>query len=485
MIGITSYGAYIPRYRLNRMMIYNAIGWMASGNISLSKGEKAVAGFDEDSVTMAVGAGIDALKGLNRENFDAVNFASTCMPFKERLNAGIIKEALGLKDQIAVSDFSSGIKAGTTAVLHAIDAVTSGRSKNTLVCASDIRLGKPGSAQEMIFGDAAAALTIGSENVIAECIGSYCTAHDFVDHYRGEFAKFDRQWEDRWIRDSGITQLIPEAINGFLESNNMQIGDFSKVVYPCHYAAARRQLNKQFGIAPEAEQNNLQTEIGESGTSHAVLMLVKALEEAKPGDKILVVSFGSGCDVLAFQVTDQITNLSPRNGVSKALANRTELDNYTKYLVWRDILPAEKGLRSEEDLWTRWSALWRKRKEVLGLFGSKCTKCGTVQYPPQRICINAECGATDEMEAYQFSDKKGYISSYTGDNLAPSVNPPAVYGQIEFEGGGKYMFDLTDCDMDSLDTGMPVAMSFRRRYHDAKRDISGYFWKAVPQLEEN
>jgi len=159
------------------------------------------------------------------------------------------------------------------------------------------------------------------------------------------------------------------------------------------------------------------------------------------------------------------------------------LDNYEKYLVWRNILPGTQGLRSEEDLWTRWSLLWRKRKAVLGLWGSKCQKCGTVQYPPQRICVNPECGAVDEAENYRFSDKIGHILSFTGDTLAASYNPPSIYGQIEFEGGGRYLFDFTDCDLDSLHVGMPVRMSFRRKYYDAKRNIVGYFWKAVPMKE--
>ena len=87
------------------------------------------------------------------------------------------------------------------------------------------------------------------------------------------------------------------------------------------------------------------------------------------------------------------------------------------------------------------------------------------------------------MEEYLFSDKIGRIASYTGDMLAASYNPPAIYGQIEFEEGGKYMFDLTDCDLEELKTGMAVSMSFRKKYYDQKRDISGYFWKAVPARE--
>ena len=151
-----------------------------------------------------------------------------------------------------------------------------------------------------------------------------------------------------------------------------------------------------------------------------------------------------------------------------------------RYLVWRDILPADRGLRAEEDLWTRWSLLWRKRKEVLGLWGSRCLGCGTPQYPAQRVCVNPACALVDRMEPYRFSDRTGRIASYTGDHLAASHDPPAVYGQVVFDGGGKYMFDFTDCRLEDLTVGLPVRMSFRRKYFDPRRDISGYFWKAIP-----
>jgi len=143
--------------------------------------------------------------------------------------------------------------------------------------------------------------------------------YDFVDHYRGEFAKFDRQWEDRWIRDLGFDQLVPEAVKGLLDKYRQEISDFSKVVYPCHYPAARKKLNKLMGISPELVQKNLQAEIGETGTPHSLVMLISALEEAKPGDKILVVSFGSGCDALYFEVTKEIENPVVRNGISGCL----------------------------------------------------------------------------------------------------------------------------------------------------------------------
>jgi len=484
MAGICTYGGYVPRYRLNRGLIYQAMGWMNPANIANAGGEKSVANFDEDALTMAVAAGIDALRGVDRTKVQGLYFASTTMPYKERLNAGIISAALGLNDQIRAADFSGGIKCGTTALLSALEGVESGRVDNVVVTAADCRLGRPASAQELIFGDGAASVTVGTDNVIAEFKDAYSVTYDFVDHFRGEFAKYDRQWEDRWIRDLGFMQILPEAVEGLLAKTGLKITDFSKVVYPCHYGAARKGLNKKLGIAPEADQDNLQQQVGETGSAHALLMLVAALENASPGDKILLVSFGSGCDAMFLEVTENIKNLPKRYGLSGSLENRAELDNYTKYLVWRDILPGDRGLRSEEDLWTRWSQLWRKRKEVLGLWGTQCQKCGTLQYPTQRVCVNPECGATDEMSPYCFSDKKGRIASFTGDNLAASINPPAIYGQVVFEQGGKYMFDFTDCDLESLTTGMSVEMSFRRKYRDQKRDIAGYFWKAVPTKEE-
>ena len=483
MFGICSYGGYVPRYRLNRGLIYAGIGWMNAGNIGLARGEKTVANFDEDSLTMAVAAGIDALTGIERESVEGVYYASTTMPYKERLNAGIITGALGLDDHVRAADFGGSLKAGTTALLSALESVESKRVKNLLVTAADCRLGKPASPQEMIFGDAAAALLVGDENVIAEFKASHSVTYDFGDHYRGAYAKYDRQWEDRWIRDLGFDQFVPDAVNGLLKKTGMAMSDFAKVVYPCHYPAARKKLNKVLGISPEQEQSNLQAEIGESGTPHSLVMLVAALEEAKPGDKILVVSYGSGCDAICFEATENILNKKGAKGISGALANRADLDNYTKLLVWRDILPADFGLRMEEDAWTRWSALYRMNKFVHGLWGTKCQECGTPQIPPQRICVNPDCGAVDKMDPIRFSDKTGKITSFTGDNLAASYDPPSIYGQVEFEGGGKFMFDFSDCNLEELKTDMDVTMSFRRKYYDEKRDISGYFWKAVPVKE--
>ncbi len=480
MSGIRTFGGYIPRYRLPRTAVFQAMGWMNPGNAANTRGEKAVANFDEDSLTLAVAAGRDALSGLDPAEVNGIFLASTTLPYRERLNAAIAATALGMDEEVRAADFTGGLRAGTTALLSALEAVKTGGATNLLVCASDTRQARPASPQELLFGDGAAALLVGQGEVIAEFIGSYSVTYDFGDHYRGATSTFDRQWEERWIRDARYQTFIPEAIGGLLGRCGLQISDFSRIVYPCPSLPARRNINRTLGIPPEAEQGNLQAEIGETGTAHPLVMLVRALEEARPGDRLLMVSFGSGCDALAFRVTEAAACLAPRDGVSACLARGVRLDSYTKYLVWRDILPADRGLRAEEDLWTRWSLLWRKRKDVLGLWGSRCLGCGTPQYPAQRVCVNPACALVDRMEPYRFSDRTGRIASYTGDHLAASHDPPAVYGQVVFDGGGKYMFDFTDCRLEDLTVGLPVRMSFRRKYFDPRRDISGYCWKAIP-----
>jgi len=169
-------------------------------------------------------------------------------------------------------------------------------------------------------------------------------------------------------------------------------------------------------------------------------------------------------------------------GIKKRLASKRELDLYEKYLTFRGILPVEVGLRGEVGP-THMPVAWRDRRAILALYGVKCKRCGTPLYPAQRVCVNPDCGAIDEMEDYCFSDKRCTLFSYTEDHLAFSLSPPQIYGMIDFEGGGRYVFDITDCESGTLKVGVPMQMTFRRKYADEVRGVYGYFWKATPVRE--
>ena len=480
MVGITSYGAYIPRYRMDRKTIFQAMGWFNAATAGVARGEKAVANYDEDSITMSVAAAMDCLNGFKRDDVDGLYLSSMSLPYAERQNAAICTTALAFKPNIRTADFGASPKGGTTALLAACESVQAGNSNNFLVCAADSRLGKPGSGMEHTFGDAAAALLVGRNNVIAELKGSFSMTQDFPDVIRGEGKRFPRTWEERWIRDEGFQKILPAVITGLLNKYNLSPGDFAKVAIACPNNRVALDLCKKAGVAAEQIQDTFIDNVGDTGSAMALLMLVAALESAKPGDKILVVSYGAGGDALYFEVTDQIEKIKRRLGVSGHLEIKKSLDNYSKYLVFRKVIPVEVGIRGEETPFVRLSVTHREGHTLSSLRGSKCKACGTPQFPRQRICINPECGTIDQMDDYYFYDKQGRVNSYTGDNLAFNWDPPGVYGLIDFEGGGRLYMDFTDCDIDAVKVGTPVKVSFRRRHVDENRGVVAYFWKVVP-----
>jgi hydroxymethylglutaryl-CoA synthase len=483
MVGIKSYGAYIPWYRIDRKVIYGAMGWLNPAG--LLPGEKAVASYDEDSITMAVNAGTDCLKGVDRNTVDGVYFASVSLPYKLRQNAAIIATALDLRPNIRTADFTSSTKAGTTALVAARDAIKAGSAKKILVCASDCRAARAGSSQEQAYGDAAAAILVGEDDVIAELQEVHSLSYDFADRWMADFDRFDRISEDRWIRDEAYTKFVPEVILGLANKSSLSPKDVGKLVLPSLYAREDAGIGKRLGLEPGQIQHHLLDAVGNCGTAHPLVLLAVALEDSNPKDNIVVTSWGSGCDALLFQATEKMGELrDKKKGVKKALASKNMLTNYTKYTSFRNVGSVDLGMRAETGVpWDQKPLSWRNRKSILGLVGSKCKKCGTPQYPAQRVCVNPSCKAIDQMEEYRFSDKKGQIFTYTEDHLGFTLNPPALYGMIDFEGGGRFNFEVTDCEPGSLKVGMPVEMSFRRKFVDVKRGTYFYFWKVTPAKE--
>jgi len=480
MIGITSYGAYIPQLRLDRMAIYQAMGWYIPALLMVADGERSMCNWDEDAVTMAVAAARDCLIGMDKQQVQGLFLASTSLPFEDRQNAGIVATALNLPSTMTTSDFTSSQKAGSTALLTALESVQGGARNNILVAASDRRETRAASFYEMWFGDGAAALLVGDTDVIAEFKGSYTVSYDFVDHYRGAGMAFDYTWEERWARNEGYAKIIPEAVNGLLAQQEITMADVDHLIFPCYFKAEHANIAHKLGAAPEKVADTMHAVCGETGTAHPLLMLVRTLENARPGDRIVVAGFGQGCNALCFKVTDAITRLAPRMAVSGFLSRRKSTDNYIKWLKFRDLIDPETGIRAEAPTQTAMTTLWRKRKMLLGLVGGRCAQCGTPQFPKMDICVNPDCGAHHTQEDYEFADRPARVKTFTGDLLAVSVEPPHKYGMVQFDDGGRMMADFTDCEFEELQVGLPVQMVFRKRMEDHQRGFVNYFWKATP-----
>jgi len=480
-IGILSFGGYVPRARLSRKSIVEANGWFNSGLKSLGKGERAMANWDEDSVTMAVEAARDCLAGFDRDGLSAVYMASTSFPFRDRQNSGIVAEALNLPRGIQTLDLASSQRAGSSGLSVALRAAA-GSDGPILFAAGEKRRTKAASPLELTTGDGAAALLVGEGDVVAKFIGGYTEAVDFVDHYRGQDEAFDYMWEERWIRDEGYMKIVPTAVAALLEKTGVKAEEIDRFCFP---AAARRvagTLAKKLGLSEESVADNLQAACGETGTAHPLVMLVHALEQAKPGEKILATGFGQGCDALLFETTEALASLPARTGIGGFLARRREETNYNKFLAFNDLVTIEQGLRSEVDKQTGLTTLYRNREMVLGMVGGKCTKCGTQQFPKSNVCVNPNCNEVGSQEDQPFSDMKGRLNSFTADRLTYCPDPPNYFGMIQFEKGGRLMSDFTDIDPDNddLQVGMPMRMTFRVKDYDTKRGFRRYFWKATP-----
>jgi uncharacterized OB-fold protein len=224
----------------------------------------------------------------------------------------------------------------------------------------------------------------------------------------------------------------------------------------------------------------LSAQVGDTGAAHPLLMLASAFEQAQPGEKILLVSFGQGLDVLLLEATAGLTDLPARMGVAKSLTCRKPDENYLRYLFHRGALPLDRGMRAEKDERQPGTTLYRNRKSVLALVGGRSTKTGAVQFPKSDISVDQGDPGIGTQEDYPLAEKHARIATYTADRLTYSPDPPTYYGMLDFEGGGRLTTEFADVDAASVEVGRIMRMVFRVKAVDERRHFKRYFWKAAP-----
>jgi 3-hydroxy-3-methylglutaryl CoA synthase len=478
-VGILSFGAYVPRLRLQRAAIATANAWFSPGLRGIARGERSMANWDEDTVTMAVEAARDCLAGFDLASVAALSLASTTHPFDDRQNTSIVAGALNLRRDVRSLDVSGSLRAGTSALAAAV-ASARGADGSVLLMAAEHRLAKAASSQEMQYGDGAAAFLVGAGRPLATLVGAHAETVDFVPQFRARDRAHDYAWEERWVRDEGYLKIVPRAVGALLKQTGVDPASVSAFVLPCTLSRVVPSLAKRIGIPEAAVRDNLAAVCGDTGAAHPLVMLIHALEGATAGDLIVVAAFDSGCDALLFRVTDEVETLPPRCGVKGALARRKEESVYQKYLAFNNLITLDHGMRAEVDKGTPLSALYRNREMITGLIGGRCRNCGTVQYPKGRYCVNPKCRALDSQDDEPFAERPATVMSYTADLLTYCPDPPAYYGMVEFEGGGRMMVDFTDVDDGTVEVGTPMRMMFRIKDVDAARGFVRYFWKAAP-----
>jgi hydroxymethylglutaryl-CoA synthase len=166
------------------------------------------------------------------------------------------------------------------------------------------------------------------------------------------------------------------------------------------------------------------------------------------------------------------------------LQDRAVVDNYVKYLAFSRLLELDKGMRAELDQKPILTAQYRERKTVLGLVGGECSETGAIQFPKTPVSVARNLRAVHTQKDYPLAEVPAKLVTFTSDNLMFTPAPPAYYGNIEFEGGGRMLAEVVDVGEEGLEVGMPLRMVFRIKAIDDRRGFSQYFWKAVPDREK-
>jgi uncharacterized OB-fold protein len=373
-------------------------------------------------------------------------------------------------------DFGGSLRAGTNALRAAADAVDAGSANCVLVTCAETLLGAPNGIKEMSFGDGAAALLISKTDVAVSFDNSVSVFQEFHDQWRSDKDTFVRFWEERFVREAGYLRIVPPTVAVALQKSDLTPADITKAAI---YAPDPRLLGMaagKMGFDPMAQlQDPLYMTVGNTGSALCLIMLVATLEDAQAGNKLMCVGYGDGCDVLIMTVTDAIEKIKDRRGVKRHLESKMMIPNYLRYIQWRGLMETEAPPRPPINHISV-PALWRDMDWGLSLHGVKCKSCGTPQYPPQRVCVI--CQAQDNFEPYDFTDKKATIGTFSHDNLAASIDPPTTIAAVDFEEGGRIIFNMVDRDPQDVKPGMPVEVSFRKVHFF--ESIHNYWWKCTP-----
>jgi 3-hydroxy-3-methylglutaryl CoA synthase len=464
MVGIVSYGAYIPIWRMTRDSLCKGVS-----------GERSVAGQDEDSLTMAVAAALDCLDDLDREEIDAVLFASTTSPFREKCVASTIAAVLDLRRDVFTADFADSTRAGTSALKTALGMVKAGAAKQILVTSADCRLGAPGSSLERTFGDGAAALLVGKENLIAELEEEHSISDEIHDLWRRDVDLYVNSWEDRFNYSYGYPLVVGEAVSGLMKKAGVQPKDVKKAVLSTPETPRAVSLAKSLGFDPKIQlQDPLTDKVGDTGAAQPLMLFAAALEEANPNDRFLLAGYGSGSDAFLFTVREEIDSIKgKRRGIKTHLQRKRMMPNYATYLMWRKLVQIPIPRVPMSVSYPTATAIWRERKRIYPLHGVKCRACGAVQYPPQRVCI--KCHVKDNFEEVRLG-RKGKLFSYSFEFIRGNV----PIGLVDLEGGGRVFVEFTDVDPSELKIDLLVELTFRRLDLWREDGMYGYFWKATP-----
>ncbi|MFL6059597.1 MAG: OB-fold domain-containing protein [Marmoricola sp.] len=433
VVQLLAYATYLPAYRVEGL----------KGRIAAS--------FDEDSTTMAVAAALAT--GRTGAPAPTLLLATSSPAYLDKTNAAAVHAALGLPRETFAADLIGTARSSMAALRQA-------STEGGWALMADVRVGRPGSADEK-GADGAAAFLFGEEDGIAEVLAKVSLTEEFLDRWREPTSTVGQQWEERF----GATRyapLVKAATTRVLEQAGLDGIDHLVVTSP---NSGTRKANPG-------------SPVGFLGSADPGFALASALDKAAPGETILLVSATDGCDALLLEALPALADRRQAVPLAEQLEGGTTVP-YLTYLAWRGLVERELPRRPEPDR-PAGPPSARGTGWKFGFTGSRCTACGFVHLPPLRVCRG--CGAQDAMEPVRGAGLKGHVATYTVDRLAFSPSPPVVDVVVDFDGGGRCSVEVADARPEDLEVGSPVELTFRRLF--TAGGVHNYFWKARQTKEQ-
>ncbi len=304
MVGINGFGVYIPKYRIKVEEIARVWGEDAE---QIKKGllihEKAVAGCDEDTATIAVQACLNALEEfdyINPKNIGAIYVGSESHPYAVKPTATIVAEAIGATPHLTAADLEFACKAGTAGLQIVYNMVASGWIKTGLTIGADTAQGRPGDALEYSAASGGAAFFVGYKHVIAEILHTCSYTTDTPDFWRREGEKYPRHGA-RFTGEPAYFKHVISTTKLLIEKTEYSINDIDYFVFHQPNGKFPLKVAKILRIPKEKILPGLVVPyIGNTYSGSSLIGLAKVLTEAEPGNLILMTSFGSGAGSDAF-----------------------------------------------------------------------------------------------------------------------------------------------------------------------------------------
>ncbi len=336
-VGIIGYGAYVPRFRIRAEEIARVWGGAEDG---LPIEEKAVPGLDEDTVTMSIEAARNALAraGIDAKQLRAVWVGSESHPYAVKPSSTMVADAIGAAGSVLAGDWEFACKAGTEALQAAVALVGSEMADYALAIGMDTAQGRPGDALEYTAGAGGAAYIIGpAENALAILEASYSYVTDTPDFFRKQHMHYPEHG-NRFTGEPAYFDHVIHGAQGLLDGMGLLPTDFAYAIFHQPNVKFPQTVAKKLGFTKEQIAAGMLTnKIGNTYSGAAMIGTTAVLDIAKPGDRILMCSFGSGAgsDAFSFIVTEKILERRLKATKTMWYVQRREEIDYAIYARYR------------------------------------------------------------------------------------------------------------------------------------------------------